>query len=46
MNTYALQPMSSFLPVFWVRARTASEALSMTSVPLAGIWQVRTQPVN
>ena len=40
MNTYAVQPLNPFVPVFHVRAFTASEALNkaLTLHPVHGIW--------
>lgn len=48
MNTYAVQPLNPFVPVFHVRARSASDALTIALAihPVYGIWQVRTQAVN
>lgn len=48
MNTYAVQPLNPFIPVFRVRAFNASEALEIALAihPVHGIWQVRTEPIN
>lgn len=48
MNTYAIQPLSAFIPVIYVRASSASEAFQqvIAQYPAIGIWQVKTQPIN
>lgn len=48
MNTYAVQPLSPFMPVFFIRAFKASEALeqALTLTPIHGIWPVKHQGVN
>jgi hypothetical protein len=40
VNTYAVQPVSPFVPVFHVAAFTASEVLSkaLSIQPVHGIW--------
>lgn len=48
MNTYAIQPFSSFIPILYIRANTASEAFTqvLAQYPAVGIWQVKTQASN
>lgn len=48
MNTYAVKPISPYIPVFHVKASSASEALdkALAMHLVHGIWQVRTQPIN
>jgi hypothetical protein len=48
MNTYAVKPLNPFVPVFFIRAFKASEALeaALTLHAVHGIWQVKNQGVN
>lgn len=48
MNTYAVVPLSPFVPIFRVRAFNASEALdiALTIHAVHGIWKVKTEGVN
>lgn len=48
MNTYAVKPLNPFIPVFFIRAFKASDALEQALIihPVHGIWQVKTQGMN
>lgn len=48
MNTYAVLPLSSYCPVFRVKANTASEALTIAQafLPVKGIWPIKQEDVN